>query len=91
METLFASGRMIDLILVGIALQAVGLWGLKRFAGVGPGLKPLIWTMAAGLALMLAIRASLTGADWPWVGGFMAGGLMCHVIDLRRRWKTPPN
>lgn len=87
MDSLFASGRIVDLILLAVVLQAAGLWAARRFASVGPGLGPLVWTLASGVGLMLAIRAGLTGAPWPVVGGFMLVGLVCHLADLRQRWR----
>ena len=87
MDSLFASGHIVDLILVAVALQATGLWAARRFADIGPGLGPLVWTLASGVGLMLAIRAGLTDAPWPVVGGFTLLGLVCHLADLRQRWR----
>ena len=79
MEGLFASGRIVDLILVGVAAEAVLLAllcrGAARFAPFGA-------TIAAGAALMLALRAALIGSAWPVVAGFMLAGLVAHVADL---------
>jgi len=85
MEGLFASGRIVDLILVGVAAEAVLLAilcrGAARFAPFGA-------TIAAGAALMLALRAALTGSAWPVVAGFMLAGLVAHVADLILRRKS---
>ncbi|MCJ2015008.1 hypothetical protein [Methylobacterium sp. J-076] len=93
MDGLFASGRIVDLILVGVAAEAVLLFvlcrGFGRFA-------PFAATLAAGAALMLALRAALTGAPWPVVAGWMLAGLVAHGADLALRRKalrpgqTPP-
>lgn len=88
MEGLFASGRIVDLILVGVTAEAVLLLVLcrsvRRFAPFGA-------SIAAGAALMLALRAALTGAVWPVVAGWMLAGLAAHVADLilRRRGLRP--
>lgn len=88
MDGLFASGRIVDLILVGVAAEAVLLLvlcrGAARFAPFGA-------TIAAGAALMLALRAALTGSAWPVVAVWMLVGLVAHVADLalRRRDLRP--
>lgn len=79
MEGLFASGRIIDIILVGVAAEAVLLFVLCR--GVGR-FAPFGATIAAGAALMLALRAALTGSAWPVVAGWMLVGLVAHAADL---------
>lgn len=85
MGGLFASGRIVDLILVGVAAEAVLLLifcrGMSRFAPFGA-------TIAAGASLMLALRAALTGAAWPIVAGWMLVGLAAHVVDLVLRRKA---
>ena len=85
MESLFASGRIIDLVLLGVVAEAVLLLvlcrGLSRFA-------PFAATLAAGAALMLALRAALTGAPWAVVAGWMLAGLGAHVADLALRRRT---
>jgi hypothetical protein len=43
--------------------------------------------LAAGLALMLAVRAGVASAGWGWMAaGLMVAGLL-HAADLRRRWQ----
>ncbi len=85
MDGLFASGRIVDLILVGVAVEAVLLLVLCRGAG---RFAPFGATIAAGAALMLALRAALTGSAWPVVAGWMLVGLIAHVADLVLRRKT---
>lgn len=40
-----------------------------------------------GVFLMLALRAALEGAAWPWVPAALAGSLVAHIMDMRNRWK----
>ena len=79
MDALFASGRIVDLILLGVLAEAVLLFvltrSLARFA-------PLAATLASGAALMLALRAALTGSSWPIVAAWMLAGLVAHGADL---------
>lgn len=85
MEELFASGRIIDLVLVLILLEVAALPWLLRQLGSPVTLKNLLPNILAGAALMLALRFSLTGFDWPWIAGAMLGALLAHLYDLIRR------
>lgn len=87
MEALFASGRIVDLILAGVALEALLLAGLRYRLGAGPSLPGLMANLAAGAALMLALRAALTGSAWPVVAAFMLAGLLAHAADLALRFR----
>ncbi len=84
MDGLFASGRIVDFILLGVLAEAVLIFALcrsfSRFA-------PFAATLASGAALMLALRAALTGTAWPVVAAWMLVGLVAHAADLllRRR------
>ncbi|MDP4025410.1 hypothetical protein Q8W71_22520 [Methylobacterium sp. NEAU 140] len=79
MDALFASGHIVDLILLGVLGEALVL-GLRRRLSAG-----LVANLAAGAALMLALRAALTGAGWPIVAGCLLAGLVAHLADLGLR------
>ncbi len=40
-----------------------------------------------GMCLLLAVRAALAGAAWPWVPAALAVALIAHLADLRLRWR----
>ena len=90
MEALFASGRIVDLILAAVAVEALLLAGLRYRLGAGPPLAGLLANLAAGAALMLALRAALTGSAWPVVAAFMLAGLVAHGADLALRFRRGP-
>ena len=46
----------------------------------------IVWMLLPGLFLMLAIRAALDGAAWPWVPLALAASLIAHLADIRQRW-----
>ena len=46
----------------------------------------IVLMLLPGLFLMLAIRAALDGAAWPWVPLSLAASLIAHLADLRGRW-----
>ncbi|MBA3811885.1 MAG: hypothetical protein H0X27_09670 [Caulobacteraceae bacterium] len=45
----------------------------------------LALALAPGVCLLLALRATLTGAGWPWIAAFLAASFPVHILDLRRR------
>lgn len=87
MQALFDSGRAADLVLAALALEALGLWALARYAGRGPGLAPLLPFLLAGAAFALALRGALTGAGWAFVALPLLAAFAAHVWDIARRWR----
>lgn len=70
--------------LVDAALLLTGLeagWLASR------GRRDLLTTLAAGAALMLAVRLALAGAGPAWLALCLLASLAAHVFDLRRRWR----
>ena len=77
---------MLDLILLGMALEGASLTLLfrKRGQGVPPG---ALWpNLLSGMCLLLAMRAGWAGAWWGWVSLPLLGALAFHAADLRRLW-----
>jgi hypothetical protein len=85
----FASGRIADLILACLALEAVGLWAFRRATGRGPSLTSLAPGLLAGACLVLGLRLAVTGAPWALVGLALSAGFAAHLVDLRARWIQP--
>ena len=86
MESLFASGAVVDAILLLMALEGALIVLLRRRTGAGVPARDLVAMLAAGACLMLALRAALVGAAWPWIALALAAALAAHLADLRRRW-----
>ena len=86
----FASGRIVDAILVLVALEALLLvWLCRRAAPVAGLSRPaLLANLASGAALMLALRAALVGAPWSAVAAWMLAGLVAHLADLGLRIRS---
>jgi len=87
MTELFASGRIVELILVLVALEAAGLVALRRLRGVGPPLASTLTNLLSGAALLLALRAALVGSGWVWIALWLLAGLAAHLGDLALRWR----
>ncbi len=86
MEALFDGGRVIDLILGLMVVEAIALAVLYYLTGRGIAPVRLWPNLFAGAFLMLALRASLTGAGAPAIGSWLALGLVGHLADLALRW-----
>jgi len=71
--------HLIDAVLAFTVLEGVVL--------IARGRRPdaVIRMLLPGVCLMLAIRAALVGAAWPWVPAALAAALVAHMADLRNR------
>ncbi|MGA7804721.1 hypothetical protein [Bradyrhizobium sp.] len=87
MAELFASGRLVDLILIVIVIEAAGLLSLWRYARRGVAPWDLLPNLCAGACLLLALRTALAGAGWLVACGCLAASGLAHLIDLYRRWR----
>ena len=87
MSDLFATGRVVDLILVLVAVEGLALAAYHRRTGRGIAALDLLGNLLAGVFLLLALRGALVGAGWEWIGCALAAALLAHLGDLRRRWR----
>lgn len=90
MKDFFLSGRVIDLALAFIVLEAVLLVVLRKRTGRFLQPLDLFGHLGAGACLLLAVRAALTGADFWWFAIFLTASLPAHVFDLVRRARAAP-
>jgi hypothetical protein len=84
---LFSSGRIVDLILGLVALEAMALLVHARRTGRGVAPAGLLTNLAAGTCLLLALRSALVDASWRWTAAFLAAALLAHLADLGQRWR----
>lgn len=85
MSELFASGRVLDAVIVLLAVEVLVLWrllGPRRAALVAP-------TMLAGLGLMAGWRFSQAGVSWSWIAIALTLAGVAHGWDLWRLWHRP--
>ncbi len=87
MAELFASGRLVDLILVVVAIEVTLLVIYWRSAGRGVSSRDLLPNLCAGAFLLLALRLSLAGAGWQLCCASLAAAGVAHLVDLKRRWR----
>jgi hypothetical protein len=90
MGKLFASGRVVDCILVFMAIECIVLIAVHRSSRAGPSPGEIIVSLSAGAALLLALRAAVIGSAWPMVAIWLGVALIAHLGDLRLRWTRAP-
>jgi len=84
----FATGRIVDVILALMALELIVLIIVRKKTTRGLTTAQLTVSLAAGAALLLALRAALTGRPWQSVALWLIVALAAHALDLKLRW--PP-
>lgn len=87
MAALFASGRIVDVILALTLAEAVGLVAWHRRTGRGVAPADFLGNLLSGVCLLLALRAGLAGAWWGWIALALLAALAAHLTDLARRWR----
>jgi hypothetical protein len=88
MAELFSSGRVIDLILALVVLEALALviFHLRTGRGVSPvALMPSVF---AGVFLLLAVRGALVGSAWGLIDLCLLGAMAAHFADLWQRLRA---
>jgi hypothetical protein len=86
--SLFASGRIVDIVLAVTAIEAAILVAYYHRTGRGPAPGELAGTLLSGICLMLALRTALVGAWWGWIALWLVAAFAAHLNDLRRRWPS---
>ena len=77
-----------DWILAALAAEGLGVAAFRAVTGRGP--KHFYATLGAGGALLIAWRASESGASFALVGAARAAAGAFHGLDLAARWREPP-
>jgi hypothetical protein len=88
MANLFASGTLLDAILLLVVGEIVALTLLWRWQRRGIAPADLIPNVLAGAFLLLAFRLALGGAGWMACSACLAAGGIAHLVDLARRWRA---
>jgi hypothetical protein len=87
MSDLFAGGRIVDLIIAGVALEAVVVLAWRAAFGRGPAPTSFLSNLLSGAFLLIALRNALVGAGWPWIALCLLAALVAHIADLIARWE----
>jgi len=89
-ERLLLTGKLVDLIVGLVGIEAAALLIFRSVTGRGPSAIAMIANLLAGTFLLLALRNALAGAEWGWIAACLTGALAAHLVDLRLRWVEAP-
>jgi hypothetical protein len=84
-QELFATGRVADLVLAVLILEAMAILALYRLTRRGPGLARVLPFLLAGACLLLAWRTAGAGLPWPVPALLLLGAGVAHLVDLLQR------
>ena len=87
-ETLIESGRIVDLMLLFVAVEVVAIAVIRYRRTGSPSALPLIANIGAGASLMVALRISLTSGNWQGITVCLLAALVFHSMDIAFRWDT---
>ena len=88
MQSLVASGRIVDLVLLFMLVELAVLLLYRRRTGRGLAPVALVLMLAAGVFLLLALRAALVSDGWQVILVWLAAALIAHLADLRLRLRA---
>jgi hypothetical protein len=81
------SSAIVDAALAITAIEVIVLLVVRRRTGRGIDAHAVLANVGAGLFLMLAVRAALVDAAWPWLAICLVAAGAAHVADLSMRWR----
>jgi hypothetical protein len=88
MTALFTSGRIVDLILAMVVLEALVLLTYGFVTGRGIPAVNLLTNLLAGAFLLMALRTALLDSHWSWTAAWLAASFFAHIADLAQRWRS---
>lgn len=88
MTALIESGRIADVILVLIGLEAALICGITWMSRHRLPTAGLLLNLAAGAGLLLALKALIAGAGWMAIGFCLLIALFAHLGDLVLRLRS---
>ncbi len=80
-EDLITSGRIANIILAVLAVEAALVGFLLWRRQQARGLLSFLASLLAGAALVLCLRAALMNAGWPFVAIFLLAALLAHLAE----------
>jgi hypothetical protein len=87
MKELVTSGRIVDIIVAVMAIEAVALVIYHRWSHLGLAPEAVFANLGAGLFILVALRVALDGGSWIWIAGLLAASFAAHFCDLLQRWR----
>ena len=81
-ESLFRSGRIADVVIGVMALEALAFAFAARVRTRTWSLGMLLAGLLPGLFLVLALKAALMQASPLWIAAALSGALVTHLFDM---------
>jgi len=88
MATYLLDGRAIDAIMALVAIEGCVLVAWRTLTGRGPPPAALVANLLAGVSLLLALRAALSGASPMIISVCLVIALAAHGADIVGRWRS---
>jgi hypothetical protein len=82
---LFASGHVVDIALVFIAVEFVVLMLRAAKGARGARIVTLVHALGPGVCLMMGLRCALIGTGPIWIAFWLAASLPLHIWDVLSR------
>jgi hypothetical protein len=89
LDRMILTGFIADVALVVLIVEVAVQLLIKRRLGRGPSASAIIANAGAGIGLLLAMRAGITGAAATTVMVFLALALVAHLAETALRWWNP--
>jgi hypothetical protein len=83
----FSGGRAVDVILIVMAAETIGLFALRHKTRCNFAPLDVLLTLLPGVLLLLALRAALLQLSWQWIALFLCCAFPVHILDVWRRCK----
>lgn len=77
---------MIDLIIAGMAAEFILIAAGLAYAGQRAWIGPVVWFLASGALLLLAVRFALAGQESAYIGTALIAAFATHILLLVAVW-----
>ena len=88
LQSLITSGRIVDIMLMFVAVEILLLLVYRGVTGRGLGVAALLLNIGAGGSLMVALKLVFDDAPWQWIAAALLASLFFHASDIVYRWRT---
>ena len=87
LQSLVESGRIVDIMLVVVAVEIIALVGYRLATGKGLSVASIVLNVGAGGSLMVALKLLYDGAACQLIAAALVSALVFHTGDLAHRWR----
>jgi hypothetical protein len=90
MSQFISSGRIIDLVLLLVALEIAVLLLYRPGREKSSSTADVLAHLWAAAGLLSAAHLLIAHSWWVYVGLALSAALIAHILALRARWRSPP-